>query len=77
MTPKQKAEDMVNTFRIVLMNEDTDCGEEILCTIISIKHALICVNEILQHAQMIPTEYEKYPNAYQYFLDVRKHLNKM
>lgn len=77
MTPKQKAEDMINTFRMVLMNEDTDCGEEILCTIISIKHALICVNEILEHAQMIPTEYEKYPNAYKYYLDVRRYLKEM
>lgn len=77
MTPTEKANDLVNTFRIILMNEDTDCGNEILCTSISIKHALICVKEILQHAQMIPTEYENYENAYKYFLEVRKILNNM
>ena len=46
MTPKEKAEDLVNQYRIVLMNEDTECGNEILCTSIAIKNALILVNEI-------------------------------
>lgn len=30
MTPKEKANDLVDTFRMILMNEDTDCGNEIL-----------------------------------------------
>lgn len=79
MTPKQKAEDMVNTFRMVLMNEDTDCGQEILCSVISIKHALICVDEILNQAQMIPKEfgYYNYESSYEYYLDVRKCLKEM
>jgi hypothetical protein len=46
MTPKQKAQDLVNTYRIILMDEDTDCGNEILCTSIAIKNALVAVNEI-------------------------------
>lgn len=46
MTPKQKAEDLVNAYRIVLMDEDTDCGNELLCTSIAIKNALITVDEI-------------------------------
>ena len=49
MTPKEKAEQLVNQFRIVLMNEDTDCGNEILCTSIAIKNALIAVDEILDN----------------------------
>jgi siderophore synthetase component len=28
------------------MDEDTDCGNEILCTSIAIKNALVAVNEI-------------------------------
>jgi hypothetical protein len=47
MTPKEKAEDLVNQHRIILMNEDTDCGNEILCTIIAIKNSHIVVDEIL------------------------------
>jgi hypothetical protein len=47
MTPKQKAEDLVNQYRMILMDEDTDCGNEILCSLIAIKNALIAVDEIL------------------------------
>lgn len=74
MTPKEKAQNLVNNFKIILMNEDTDCGNEILCTIISIKNAEICINEIMEHVQMINTEYEGYTNPYQYFLKVRQEL---
>ena len=44
MTPKEKANELVDTFRIVLMNEDTDCGNEILCTLIAKQCALIAVD---------------------------------
>jgi len=74
MTPKEKANNLVDNFRVILMNEDTDCGNEILCTSIAIKHAEICVNEALEHAQMIPTEYEGYENAYQFLLKVKHEL---
>jgi hypothetical protein len=47
MTPKEKAEDLVNQFRIILMDEDTECGNEILCTSIAIKNAMICAEEIM------------------------------
>lgn len=48
MAPKEKAEDLVNQFRMVLMDEDTECGNEILCTSIAIKNSLISVNEIIK-----------------------------
>jgi len=47
MTPKEKANDLINQYRIILMNEDTDCGYEILCSLIAIKNAKIAVDEIL------------------------------
>jgi hypothetical protein len=47
MTPKEKANELVNQYRMILMDEDTDCGNEILCSIIAIKSALIAVDEIL------------------------------
>jgi hypothetical protein len=46
MTPKEKAEDLINSYRIILMNEDTECGNEILCTSIAKQCALIAVEEI-------------------------------
>ena len=53
---KEKAEDLVNSFRMILMDEDTDCGEEILCSIIAIKMATISVNEILKSLNELPDE---------------------
>jgi hypothetical protein len=47
MTPKEKAEELVNQYRMILMDEDTDCGNEILCSLIAIKNALIAVEEII------------------------------
>ena len=49
MTPKEKAENLVNQFRMILMNEDTDCGNEILCSLIAIKSAKITANEMIEH----------------------------
>ena len=46
MNPEDKANDLVDAYRIILMNEDTDCGEEILCTLIAKKSALIAVEQI-------------------------------
>jgi len=53
MTAKEKAEDLVNQFRMVLMNEDTECGHELLCTSIAIKNALISVDEIIKLANLM------------------------
>jgi len=43
--PRDIATDLVNQYRIILMNEDTDCGEEILCSLIAIKMAKITLKE--------------------------------
>jgi hypothetical protein len=50
MTPKEKAEVLVNSYRIILMNEDTECGNEILCTSIAKQSALIAVDELIEIA---------------------------
>jgi len=48
MTPKEKAEELLYTYRILLMLEETDCGNEILCTVIAKKAALIAVDELIK-----------------------------
>jgi hypothetical protein len=55
-TPKEEAENIVNEFRMVLMQEDTDCGCEILCTSIAIKNALIMVNRIINEVGKFQVE---------------------
>lgn len=47
MIPKDKAESLVDRFRVILMDEDTDCGNEILCTSIAIQHALIVAQNVI------------------------------
>ena len=47
MTPQEKANNLVNTFRMIFMNADTECGEEILCTILAKECAKIAVQEII------------------------------
>jgi len=68
MIPKEKAQELVNKFKNILMDEDTDCGNEILCTSIAIKNALICVDEIFNATSN---------NMNNYWLNVRYELEKM
>jgi hypothetical protein len=48
MSAKDKAIELVDTYRIMLMNSDTECGEEILCTVIAKYCASIAVDEIIK-----------------------------
>jgi hypothetical protein len=50
MSAKDKAMELVDTYRIMLMNSDTECGEEILCTGIAKRCALIAVDEIIRNS---------------------------
>jgi hypothetical protein len=75
MTPEQRALSIVNTYRMILMNEDTDCGCEILCTSIAIKNALVTINEIIQSIDW--HEFEMPNNETNYWLEVRKELKKL
>jgi len=49
MTPKDKSENLVNNYRVMLMQTDTDAGQEILCTSIAKECALIAVDEIINN----------------------------
>jgi hypothetical protein len=48
---KEQADQMVHDYRMILINEDTDYGNEILCTSIAIKCALKGVDKILDYIQ--------------------------
>jgi hypothetical protein len=72
MNQKQYAENLVNQFRIVLMNEDTECGNEILCTQIAIKNALICVDEIIKSTPIYSVQ-----SNIEFYQEVKQELLKM
>jgi len=72
MSAKDKAIELVDTYRIMLMNSDTECGEEILCTVIAKYCALIAVDEMLDFRNAL------YINegslAHQWLLDVKHEI---
>jgi len=45
MTAKEKAEELVHTYRVLLMDEGEDYGEEILVSMLSKQCALVSVME--------------------------------
>ena len=75
MSAKDKAINLVDSYRIVLMNEDTECGNEILCSVIAKQCALIAVDE------MIDIRNGLYINegsiAHQWLLDVKHEIEKL
>jgi hypothetical protein len=75
MSVKDKAISLVDSYRIILMNEDTECGNEILCSVIAKKCALIAVDE------MIDIRNGLYINegsiAHQWLLDVKQEIEKL
>jgi hypothetical protein len=80
MTPKQKAQDLVYQFKNILMDEDTDCGNEILCTSIAIKNALILTYEV---GRRVPYQNKSNRNeikddlTVEYWAEVWEELRKM
>ena len=68
MSAKDKAKELVDTYRIMLMNSDTECGEEILCTVIAKSCALIAVDEIYNSGLLVMVDDE------QYWYDVKQEI---
>ena len=76
MTPKEKAEDLVNQFRIVLMDEDTECGNELLCTSIAINNALITVDECVKLANLMDGGFS-FDKEIEYWNEVKQEIEKL
>jgi hypothetical protein len=77
MTPEQQSIDLVNQYRMILMQEDTDCGCEILCTSIAIKTALVSINQmILLVDAYLPIDKEVI-DLFDYLQQVKTELKKL
>lgn len=72
MTPQEKADNLVNQYRIVLMREDTECGNEILCTRIAKDSALIAVDEIISVIDA-ETNYK----TWEFYKQVKQEIEKL
>ncbi len=76
MTPKEKAKELVDSYKFVLWSEDTQCGEEILCTGIAKRCALIAVDEILDVDYFDMSE-EHFENIMEYWEQVKNEIQKI
>jgi hypothetical protein len=72
MTPKEKAFELVDTYKFVLWSEDTQCGEEILCTGIAKRCALIAIDEIINS-----TSWQYITNGLDYWNEVKNEIEKL
>lgn len=73
MTAKEKAEELVVFFKNMLMDEDTDCGNEILCTKIALKSSHALVMEVLDELVKVSDDIIRT----RFWLDVRNELLKL
>jgi hypothetical protein len=76
MTPKEKAEELVDSYKFVLWSEDTQCGEEILCTGIAKRCALIAVDLRLE-SDFLFTSIEYEEDSLEYWQQVKYEIEKI
>ncbi len=69
MTPKEKAIELIDKHRVILIQSDTDAGEEILCTTIAKQCALVVCNEVLG--------YMGADRGYAFWIEVKEEINKL
>jgi hypothetical protein len=76
-TPKEKAEELINSYRIILMNEDTECGNEILCTSISKQCALIAVEFAMNSSYSFKPMEGGWISGKMYYEEVKQEIEKL
>ena len=79
MTTKEKAEDLIHQYRIMLMDYGDDYGEEILVSILSSRCALIAVDEIL-NALKHPPNFNRQVvniNTLEYWAEVKQEIENL
>jgi hypothetical protein len=76
MTPKEKAFELVDSYKFVLWSEDTQCGDEILCTGIAKRCALIAVDLRLE-SDFLFTSIEYEEDSLEYWQQVKHEIEKL
>lgn len=76
MTSKEKANQLITEYKMILMDSDSECGNEILCTILATKCARLAVRHILSgnpHSNPFNTELN---STFDWWFEVYNELNK-
>ena len=77
MTAKDKAEKLVDIYKVILIMSDTEAGHEILCSTIAKQCALIAANEIiLSNPHSNPFNTEVY-STMDYWEEVKQEIEKL
>ena len=78
-SPKDKAEELVHTYRVLLMDDGEDYGEEILVSMLSKQCALIAVGEIIEATTKILDEGEGFQliESNPYWQETRKEIESL
>ena len=74
------AKELVDSYRVILMNSDTECGEEILCTTIAKQCALKAVEQMISVLPFtdLNTSLGKYCEKERAYLEqVRQEIQKL
>jgi hypothetical protein len=74
MSAKEKAISLVDSYRNILMNEDTECGNEILCTVIAKESALIAIEFAIEFAG---GDMNEQFDKILYLVEVKQEINKL
>jgi hypothetical protein len=74
MTAKDTAEELVHRYRVLLMDDGEDYGEEILVSMLSKQCALIAVDEILNSRPLKPNDadWDDCGATHKYWYDAQK-----
>ena len=69
MTPKEKAEQLIHEFKTILMDSDSECGNEILCTSVARKCALLTAKHVLLNMKKYNQDLE-ITNNFDYWFEI-------
>jgi hypothetical protein len=77
MTPKQKAEDLIHQYRMMLMDYGDDYGEEILVSILSSRCALIAIDLHLEELSKMKLIFSDREIHYKYWKEIKQEIEKL
>ena len=69
MTPQEKADQLTQEFKYILMDSESECGNEILCTSISRKCALLTTKHVLLNMKKYDSNLE-ITNNFDYWFEI-------
>lgn len=77
MTPKEKAEDLVHQYRLILLQSDSELSHEINLTIYAKQCALIAVNQVIKEYKIFLQSAPSFDIDYIYWQEVKQEIEKL